>query len=187
MRTVLVSSDSLGYFLLLEPALEPEPEVFRLQPNVTFVLAFDKYLDFITYYLNSVDFLATPTKELHTLLREYRLGGSERAKQELFQAFLKDVACAVVKELCFAEAYGKGASNITHSIADGVIMSNRDIDEIFVNVENVGTANLHARLSHKGYALPKKISGQNARLWKYAVVSQFLALSAPFYWSYDNN
>lgn len=183
MITSDVGSDSLAALLLLERDFEPTPEVFRCQPTVIFYVDFQEYINFCSSYLGKTDYLTTPSRELQKLVREYRLG-SESAKNSLFSAFLKDMAFAVCKELHFAEALGKGATNIVHVTESRVLLTQGDIDKYFVNVAERVFPILLSRLANKGYALPSQISARNAHLFKYAVVMYYLS-DQPFQWSYQ--
>jgi hypothetical protein len=186
MQTKIVNYDALAVLLLLEKEFEPTPEVFRCQPEVKFVIPFHEYIHFVELCLGRMDFLATPTQELHVFTREYRLGDKEEASKKLFSAFLKDMAFAVCKELYYAETSGKGATSIVHSVNTGVRLSAADIDSYYANgaVASAMTSMLQ-RLSCKGYAMPRQISAQNSNLFKYAVVMNFLATLPSFYWSYQ--
>lgn len=178
-----VTSDSLASLLLLEKRLEPTPEAFRCQPNVVFSIDFQEYINFVTFYLGKVDYLATPTEELLKLVKLYRQGDI-KAKEKLFQAFLTDMSFAVAKELYFAEASGKGATNIIHTTDNTVILNSDDINNYFVNVVERVTPRLLSRLSYKGYEFGSQISGRNAHIWKYAIVLNYLAEQS-FQWSYS--
>lgn len=183
MINKVVSYESLAVLLLLEKDFEPTPEVFRCQPKVKLTIPFDEYLNFVEYELGVVDFLATPSKELQALVREYRLGNEDSGKK-LFSAFLKDMAFAVCKELYYAESLGKGATSIVHSVHAGTEMSEQDIETYFANVVNQVVPKLVKGLSCKDYAMPNQISAQNAIHFKYAVVMYYLSTAPQFYWSY---
>jgi hypothetical protein len=185
MKVVTVPCDSLAVFLLLEYKLEPVPDVFRLQPNVTFILEFNSYVDFITYYLGSYDFLATPTVALLDLVRKYRLENDGQARLALFSAFLKDVACAVGKEVYFAESSGKAASNIIHRVDSKCEFDTTNIDTYFRSIGSFGSNLLNNRLCEKGYRIRGSISSVNAASWKYASVCYYLATNGQFFWSYN--
>jgi hypothetical protein len=185
MNTKVVDYDSLAVLLLLEKQLEPTPEVFRSQPNVTLVVPFEEYISFIELLLGSLDLLATPSETLHHHLREYRLGDRGGARKKLFSAFLRDMSFAVAKEVYYSEQRGKGCTRIIHRLEEGVTLSAQDIDSYYANVALSTAPAMLTKLSCKGYAMPAQISAPNAYAWKYAVVLNFLSNSIPFYWSYQ--
>jgi hypothetical protein len=184
LRTKSVTSDALASLLLLEKELEPTPEPFRCQPNMQFAVDFEEYVTFCTNFLGRADLLYTPYQKLHQLTREYRLG-SDGAKRELWSAFLKDMAFAVLKELYWAESFGKGASSIIHTVQDCTTMlSEQDINLYFAKVKEVILPRAVSHFTSKGYVYPPQISVKNVKHFKYAVTMFYLA-DQPFYWSYQ--
>lgn len=184
MKTKSVTSDSLATLLLLEKELEPTPEPFRCQPNISFSVDFQEYIAFCTNFLGRENLLATPSKKIHQLLREFRRG-SEEAKFGLWSAFLKDMSFAVMKELYWAESLGKGASCIVHTIQNcSSVLSEADMNLYFANVRELVLPKILTRFSCKDYAYPAQISPKNVKYFKYAVALYYLA-DQPFTWSYQ--
>lgn len=178
-----LSSDILATVLILDKRLEPQPEPFRCQPSVHFIVSFEEYIKFVRSELGTgYDWLATPTRELLSLIWELDQNNSESARRKLFTAFLKDMAFAVMKEVCIAEALGKSATNITHRTSlSQKVLGPEDYRTYFANVKDHVDSSLLGYLSRNGYIV-RSVSGPNRHCYEYAVTLMFLS-DKPFYWS----
>lgn len=178
-----LTSDILATVLILDKRLEPQPEPFRCQPKVHFVISFEEYVKFIRNDLDSgYNWLYTSTKVLLENIRELDQQNTESARQELFTAFLRDMAFAVMKELCIAEALGKGATRISHTTSlSKTVLDHQDYSRYFANVKSHIEPVIIDYLSRNDYSL-RRVSGPNRYLYEYAITLMFLA-DKRFYWS----
>lgn len=178
-----LSSDILATVLILDKRLEPQPEPFRGQPSVHFVVSFEEYIKFVRTELGlGYDWLYTPTSTLLKYVRELDQHNSELARKSLFTAFLRDMAFAVMKEVCISESLGKRATKITHStLLSQKVLGPEDYSTYFANVKNHVEPVLFGYLSRNGYTV-RSISGPNMSHYEYAISLLFLA-DKPFYWS----
>lgn len=103
-----VTSDSLAALMLMNKALEPYPEPFRLQPSITFVIPFKEYVTWVMSLPRGSHLLYAETAKIQGAIESANMAA-------LLRYFYADMAMALGKELHFAELYGKRASNIRHS------------------------------------------------------------------------
>lgn len=162
MQDVILSYHNLAPVLLLDRYYESKPDPFRLQGNrVVFTIPFVEYKNFIKFCLRAVDYLATPTKTLRSL--------EVRNKDNLlYSCYMKDIACAIAKELFYAEKAKKAASYYRHC-SDGVHVYNvEEVEKLYSTITT--EREFRDYLDSKGYTIPKNVSDINSILWKYANV-----------------
>lgn len=106
-----VHADSLAALMVLDPTLEPVPEPFRMQPAVWMYVDYEQYLAFIRSLPENTHLLYNPTAALKAAMER-------RDTAALLKAFYIDMACAVGKELSFAEAEHRRATHIRHTLGN---------------------------------------------------------------------
>lgn len=156
------ATDSLACLLDLQSSLEPLPEPFRMQSNAILKLPFAVY----TCYISSMktDSELTLVDGLHV-----RRVLADADSPKLYQYFLKDIAFAILKELCFAERFHEKATTIipTSDLEHKVNM--QTVETIYNSCESEGIEMVRL-FNEFGYVLSPKISNLNLQNYKIAVM-----------------
>lgn len=161
--TEVVSASQMASILLAVKELEVTPEPFRRQGRVMLLINFSEYCQFISTYLDKLDWLATSTAELLQYIES-----DDTAS--LFRAFLKDIAVACMAELYFSELDDYPATAIVHTVNDAPRL---DMDTLNMTYDYVGAPNSSSLINYmkqKGYQFKKVISAKNHPVWKYACI-----------------
>lgn len=188
MEKVVVKPDSLASLLVVNRELEEEAEEFRLQPKVNFVVDFNDYLKFIDKELNIGDYLSLPMIVLKKQVKLYQTEKSKASYEFLKRAFFKDMSMAILKELHFAERYGKTVSFITHNISGTM-----DYQEVLINkiyetqAKEKSEGDLIQKMYKKNYPIAFPVSESNQFALRYAVVLEFYASLGKTDWSFNKN
>lgn len=162
----LVPAESFTCLLDRNSQVEIVPEPFRLQSSVAFRLAYSEYANYI---------ISLGSNNRVRLSADYKrlLDLADKKSPLLYKYYLQDVAFAIVKELCFAQAYNCDATIILPtSDTDAVSISDmvkhydiaKSIEDTFIReVQSFGF----------DCKIPK--SEHNLLLYKLAVVLYYLA------------
>lgn len=165
-----VDADCFAALMVLDRTLEPTPEPFRRQPDVTLSVNFEEYKKFISTLPADSNFLYFPTSQLQTAI-------AANSTAALIKSFYVDTALAVCKELFFAEAPMRpcGATVIRHSFSDCEVTKSVTVTDQTIQV-------LKLLLSKKGFSLPSNISPVNQVHWHYACKLLQDAMDGPTKW-----
>lgn len=161
-----LTADTLASVLILDSdhTLEPEPEPFRFQPELTLIVPFIAYQEFVHTLPGSCRLLAMLPSSIND--------------QNVLRAYYTDVAFAVCKELYFAERRGKQCTVIHHAFPSTYPQRIRP-----PGVDAVAT--LRQLVDRHGFPLPRQISERNVQHWEYACKLMESAMQVPYvYWSY---
>lgn len=186
MVEVYVEPSSLSSILVLDKELEPKPDMFRLQPNVVFKISFVNYLTYIRNLKITDNILMTKMETLKELISLYDRGEKPRNGIDIQAAFIYNIAFAVGKELHFAQKYGRGASNIFHTLSSGDILTKADVEEYYGMVDNDDIIYYLQTLKSRGFPIERPIPENILFNWKYAVICYSFAIRGNSNWYYNN-
>jgi len=164
-----ISPSEMSCVLFMSKDLEPFPEPFRLQRDVTFLVCYHKYQSFLVSLRPEVDeYLCRPVRDLQRMLAN--------KDARLFNYFLEDFSYALMREIHFSQTYGLAPSYILPTSLCDRKMS---VDEIIANYAYVGAeeGELLKYMKEKGYAVsPRNLSlGKSQLMYKLAVSLFYLA------------
>lgn len=165
---VEADADCLAALMVLDPSLEPTPEPFRMQPDVTVVINLTEYIRFVQSLPSGSRYLRAPTDTIQSAI-------AANDTTRLLKSFYLDMALAEGKELYFAEREHRGATRIRHTL---------DTDTPYKNVRVSEKAEIALRrvLKDKGFELPTPISAMNKTHWDYACKLAQDVLDGPTKW-----
>ena len=160
-------ADNLAALMVLDRGLEPTPEPFRMQGDVWVHVDYSQYLAFIRSLPEESQLLYNPTVVLKEAMEH-------RNDTALLKAFYTDMACAVGKELFFAEAKHKPATHIRHSFGSCTATKHVVVTETAVRA-------LQSILYTHGFSVSVP-SAANLKDWSYACKLLQEALNGPTRW-----
>ena len=179
LTTEIVSANSFAALVACDIRLEPEPLLFRCQPNVEFVLRFQDYLAFrrttkdadkflLSYYQSKQpNKIVTPMTDDETMQR----------------SFLMDVAVALGKEVYYAESQNAEGTRIVHKIPKVASLSLKDIDEQLTSFSLADVEYYISFMIRQGYTFKSLTPEHNQKLWNYALLCAYTAMHGEV-WSF---
>lgn len=162
-------ANCLSCLLSSNKSSELIPEPFRMQPHVIFKVTYSEYINYVLSLTSAMGVkLMTATGVLSDMATTGHPG--------LYNCFLKDIAFAIIKELYFASVCNKTASIILPASFND---NNVDVQLMLGAYQYCDAAKteLMQRCIALGYKLPSDLSGQNAVLFKLAVVLYNMSMS----------
>lgn len=121
-----VNTTEMSCILLMCKDLEKLPEPFRMQDNVTFLVSYQKYCDYLLTLRPRVDdYLCRPIEDLQKLVRD--------SSPILFNRFLEDMSYAIMRELHFSQAFAGKPTMLLPKSNNAMTMT---IDECNVNFQH---------------------------------------------------
>lgn len=181
---VILTENNIASFVLTSIRWESIPEPYRMQPSVNFVIPFETYIAFLQKYLGETDVFLFKTEDIKECLNNIEI-----YRHRLFRMFQKDVAIAMLKEVYFAESYGKCASNITHLVRDAKLeVSRKDLQGVADNITKLEQYSILKILKQRGYDLHLPVSERNIDLYNYAMTLWYMSsIKAPYWTLKDSN
>ena len=164
-----VSADCLAALMVLDPVLEPQPEPFRMQPDVNLLVNYDEYVRFVSSLPYGSHYLYLPTDTLVSYV-------DNNEEEKLLKYFYIDMAFAVGKELSFASRVGRDATVIQHEFSGCTTTKSVRLTPDSIN-------KLDLILSGKGFSVAKDLSPHNKKLWDYACKLFSDAITHPTRWA----
>lgn len=133
-----------------------------MQPQVVFNITYSEYQSYV------LSLTAASRVKLMTQLQVLS-DMATTGHPKLYNCFLQDVAFAIIKELFFATKFGKTASIILPaSFSENTVNVSQMLGAYAYCAE--AQLELMQRCRNLGYTLPEGLYGQNAILYKLAVV-----------------
>lgn len=169
MIILSAKKDNLSCLLNLNKQLEPFPEPVRLQPEVAIQISVETYNDFLTSLSKKNQGVVLLSGMQSALL-------TEDSSQQLYRAYLKDVAGAIFKEISFAEEYDDYATCILPISQNPQLTLTRSLVDAYVQLNfTFVEESVRRDLSAIGLILPHKISEKNINFFNLGLVLYYLA------------
>lgn len=162
-----VTAKSLTCILNRDITIEPIPEPFRMQSEISFHVTYSEYINYILSLPQDTPVvLCKPV----TLLKQL----SNTSKYKLYGYYLQDIAFAICKEVYYAERHSKDASVILPASYNSSRLTVADYVqnyELCRSVENELFTEVHAA----GIIIPKVKRERNLTLLKLAVCLYYVS------------
>lgn len=162
-------AENLSCLLNTDKELELIPEPFRMQRNVLFKVTYSEY---VTYVLS---LRLEPHVKLMTD-SAVLINMAHTKQPKLYNHFLQDMSFALMKEIFFAEHFGKkGTIIMPASYNDKSVLASNMVSMYPQCLQ--ASNQLVSKFTSLGYIFPKVVSVNNSDLFKIAVVLYHLSLS----------
>lgn len=155
------AKDSLSCLINLDSSLELLPEPFRMQ-RLVLKLSYAAYMKYIGKVQDESELMLVDGLQIR---KDWLFLSSPK----LYDYYLLDLACAIMKELSFAERYDSYATVIVPTSDKETLLTEADINSAFPALLARATELRNVMKSY-GFVLPQQISKQNMLQYKLAVV-----------------
>lgn len=169
MSEQYASPSCLSCLLDSRRELEPLPEPFRLQQDMTFRVTLSAYTEYI---LSLPDNASVKLMSRIDTLKSLASIKSPR----LYNCFLKDMSMAMLKEISYAEEYGAGATVILPASMSSNVVATSYLLKAYGSMVLATEPEVRETLYALSYALPKAISQGNKNLFNVAVILYRLSM-----------